>query len=416
MTPIPPLCTAALLALLPASAAAQDSAEYVRRETPWTSLFDGKTLEGWTQRNGTATYRVEDGTIVGKTNDGSPNSFLCSNRDYSDFELKFEVKVDDHLNSGVQIRSSTQGGFLGRVNGPQVEIEASGAGGAEAGYLYAEAAGGWMTPPELRKPHKHFNDGAWNSYRVLAIGPRIQVWVNGTQTSDLVHEGIYGSHPRGFIGLQIHSIPRGAGPFEVSWRNIELREIRDTRHGWVQLYNGKDLSGWKTSGNWIPQEKGELLIQPRPGETGWQRYADYLWSEKTYKDFILDVEYAYPPKGNSGVFFRVGDTSDPVARGIEAQILDCTGKEGAMTAHDHGGIISAVGASRNMSRPPGEWNRMIVTARGNHLEVGLNGHKIIDLMLDKSPVKDRPPEGHIGLQDHGEPHELRFRNIWLKEL
>ena len=64
-------------------------------------------MNGWTQKNGTATYRVEDGTIVGKTNEGSPNSFLCTDKDYSDFELTFEVKVDDELNSGVQIRSKS---------------------------------------------------------------------------------------------------------------------------------------------------------------------------------------------------------------------------------------------------------------------------------------------------------------------
>ena len=63
-------------------------------ETAWVPLFDGVTLDGWTQRNGTATYRVEDGVIVGRTKPGSPNSFLCTNRDYSDFELKFDVKVD----------------------------------------------------------------------------------------------------------------------------------------------------------------------------------------------------------------------------------------------------------------------------------------------------------------------------------
>ena len=54
----------------------------------WVKLFDGKTLEGWTQKNGTATYRVKDGTIVGKTSEGSPNSFLCSNKEYGDFELE----------------------------------------------------------------------------------------------------------------------------------------------------------------------------------------------------------------------------------------------------------------------------------------------------------------------------------------
>jgi len=187
----------------------------------FTAIFDGKTLDGWTQRNGTATYRVENKTIVGKTNEGSPNSFLCSDKLYGNFELVFEVKVDDRLNSGVQIRSQTRGGPTGRVNGPQVEIE----GCCESGYIYGEAAGGWMTPKDKLKPHKHFIKGKWNSYRVLAEGPRIQTWINGTQISDLTHEEKFKSHPKGFIGLQVHGIKKGTGPFEVAWRNIKIREL-----------------------------------------------------------------------------------------------------------------------------------------------------------------------------------------------
>jgi hypothetical protein len=191
----------------------------------WVSLFDGKTLDGWTQRNGTATYRVEDGTIVGKTTEGSPNSFLCTDREYGDFELKFEVKVDDRLNSGVQIRSKTRGGPRGRVNGPQVEIEASGQNGAEAGYIYGEAAGGWMTPDEKLKPHMHFKDGEWNAYRVLAVGPNIKVWINEVLISDLTHEEKFKTHPTGFIGLQVHGIEPGTGPYEVRWRHLMIREV-----------------------------------------------------------------------------------------------------------------------------------------------------------------------------------------------
>ncbi len=87
-------------------------------------LFDGKTLEGWTQRNGLATYRVEEGTVVGRTAKNSPNSFLCTNKAYCDFELLFEVKVDEGLNSGVQIRSRSSKDYNDeRVHGPQVEIE-----------------------------------------------------------------------------------------------------------------------------------------------------------------------------------------------------------------------------------------------------------------------------------------------------
>ena len=185
--------------------------------------------------------------------------------------------------------------------------------------------------------------------------------------------------------------------------------------GWVTLYNGKDLTGWQTTGNWLPQKDGSLLIKPRKGERGWQRYSAYLWSKKKYKDFVLHVEYKYPPKGNSGIHFRVGDLENPVNTGIEAQVLDSYGKK-KMGHHDHGGIIRTVGASKNMSKKAGEWNTMILTCKGHHLKVQLNGEQIVDIHLDKTPMKDRPLEGHIGLQDHGEPNNLHFRNIKIKEL
>ena len=192
--------------------------------------------------------------------------------------------------------------------------------------------------------------------------------------------------------------------------------VSATEKDWVEMYNGLDLSGWQTSGNWLPQKDGTLLIKPRPGEKGWQRYGAYLWSNKKYKNFVLHVEYKYPPGGNSGIFFRVGDLENPVQTGIEAQILDSTKKKGKVGPHDHGGIISTVGASQNMSKSPGEWNIMVVTCKSYHLQVELNDEKIVDIQLDKTPMKDRPLEGYIGLQDHGEPNNLFFRNIKLKKI
>ncbi len=378
-------------------------------EHGFVNLFNGKDLEGWSQRNGTATYRVEGDSIVGKTSEGSPNSFLCTNKLYGDFELKFDVKVDRELNSGVQIRSQSVGDTPeGRVNGPQVEISLDGM----AGYVYGESAGGWMTPDADRKPHQNFKDGEWNSYHVVAYGNTIQTWINGQQISDLTHEEKFQTHPKGFLGLQVHGIAKGTGPYEVRWRNLKLRDFS----GFKTLYNGKDLTGWKTTGNWLVQEDRSLLIQPRPGEKGWQRYDAYLWSVKKYKDFVLDVEYSYPPGGNSGVYFRVGDRNDPVEKGIEAQVLDSSEKKEPLGQHDHGGIIRTAAPSKNMSRPPGEWNRMVVTCVGSHLQVELNGEQIIDTQLDQGAMKDRPLEGYIGFQDHGEPNNLRFRDIRILEI
>ena len=200
-----------------------------------TPIFDGKTLNGWTQLNGTATYRVEKGAIVGKTMEGSPNSFLCSDKLYGDFELQFQVKlINNELNSGVQIRSQcrelndkekARGDKNGRVNGPQVEIEATKENGAESGYVYGEALGGWMTPKNDLTPHKHFKNGEWNQYRIVARGPRIQTWVNGNKVSNLTDKEKFKSHPKGFIGLQVHSIKKGTGPYEVAWKNIKIKEL-----------------------------------------------------------------------------------------------------------------------------------------------------------------------------------------------
>jgi len=205
-------------------------------EGGWVSLFDGQTLKGWAQKNGTASYRVEDGTLVGRTAEGSPNSFLCTEQEYGDFELEFEVKVNDSLNSGVQIRSKQKTAGAagadakapeGRVYGPQVEIAAGGEKGSDSGYVFGESTGrGWLTPKERLKLHAHFKNGEWNRYRVVAKGPRIQTWINDQSIDDLADEAIFQTHPKGFIGLQVHGIKKGAGPYEVAWRNIRIRELK----------------------------------------------------------------------------------------------------------------------------------------------------------------------------------------------
>jgi hypothetical protein len=200
------------------------------QDRPWTDLFDGRSLAGWTQRNGTGTYRAEAGAVIGRTTEDSPNSFLCTNADYGDFELEFEVKVDDRLNSGLQLRSSLlprdmNGEKAGRVFGPQVEIAANAGEGSLSGFIYGEATGrGWLSPPERAKPHRLFRNGDWNAYRVLAEGPRLRTWLNGQPVEDLTDPLAFETNPRGFLCLQVHAINRGEGPYEVAWRNLRLRQ------------------------------------------------------------------------------------------------------------------------------------------------------------------------------------------------
>lgn len=202
----------------------------VRADEDWITLFNGEDLTGWIQKNGTATFEVKDGAIVGTTAEGSPNSFLCSEERYGDFELHFDVKIDKELNSGVQIRSRTRGEEdhqpgrpYGRVNGPQVEV----AGGV-SGYIFGEATGrGWLTPDDRRKRHEHFKTDQWNHFRVIAKGPRIQVWINDEEIEDLTDEQSYNTHPTGFIGLQVHGIPKEKGPYQAAWKNIKIKKLVD---------------------------------------------------------------------------------------------------------------------------------------------------------------------------------------------
>ena len=201
----------------------------------WAELFDGKTLDGWVHLNGSHQYTVEDGAIVGRTVAGSVNSFLCTTREFSNFELELEVYVDDVTNSGIQFRSKarpvTEGDgwsmTAGRVYGPQAGVRRNqGLNLPTTGFIYGEALGtGWLSSEEKMKVgHNYYQNEGWNLLRIVADGPRIQTWVNGHSVEDITRPDVYETHPQGFIGLQVHGI-HGEGPFEMKFRKIRIREL-----------------------------------------------------------------------------------------------------------------------------------------------------------------------------------------------
>jgi len=194
---------------------------------------------------------------------------------------------------------------------------------------------------------------------------------------------------------------------------VQTSPAAEAEDGFVPLFDGKTLDGWKTTGNWIMEEDGSVSLHPRPGERGWQRYDAYLTTARKYKDFILDLEFKIGKAGNSGVFLRVGDPASQVKTGFEVQILDTHDKPKPGN-HDCGGVIGTAAPSKNMAKPAGEWNRYVITLKGSQLKVELNGEQIHDLDLAKSAVKDRPLEGYIGFQD--EAKRVWYRNVRIKEL
>ena len=204
----------------------------------WIQLFDGETLAGWTIHSGSATYRVEDGAIVGQAVKNSPNSFLCTQREFSNFILEFEVFLEDpELNSGVQFRSqiaeqelvfwfrNQEGEYRpttippDRVYGYQVEI-ASEEGGASGG-VYDEARRAMIPfwPEKGSKESKAFKNKQWNTYRIECNGDSIKTIINGVVITDF-RDAL---SLQGIIGLQVHDVGQDSTPYQVRWKNIRIQ-------------------------------------------------------------------------------------------------------------------------------------------------------------------------------------------------
>ncbi|MFO0947151.1 MAG: DUF1080 domain-containing protein [Planctomycetota bacterium] len=202
-------------------------------EEEWRPLFDGKTLNGWVQRGGAAKYAVVEGAIVGTSVPNTSNSFLCTDRDYGDFILELEFKVDPNLNSGVQIRSQHFDKVMAvetggkkkiippfRVHGYQVEIDPSER--SWTGGIYDEARRGWLKDLEENEAaRKAFKQGEWNTFRIECKGDSIKTFLNGVPAADLKD----GVTPKGFIALQVHGVGNATDARKVSWRNIRIQEL-----------------------------------------------------------------------------------------------------------------------------------------------------------------------------------------------
>ena len=216
----------------------------LRAAEEWVALFDGKSLDGWVQRGGSANYRIDGDCIVGASVLNTGNSFLCTEKDYGDFILEIEYKVDPKLNSGIQIRSQcfnaageakdSKGELVkdkngkpikipaGRVHGYQVEIDPSKR--AWSGGLYDEGRRGWLADlKDNPAAQKAFKQNDWNKYRVECKGDSIKTWINGVPAADLKD----GVTPKGFIALQVHGIGKDKAKegTEVRWRNIRIQPL-----------------------------------------------------------------------------------------------------------------------------------------------------------------------------------------------
>ena len=208
----------------PSHAQSEPASRPTAQRGVWRPLFDGKTLTGWRQAGGQATYAIEDGAIVGTTAPNTPNTFLCTEQEFGDFEFEFEFQVDAELNSGVQFRSFEA---KHRVRGYQFEIDPSKRSWTSG--IYFEG-GAWLANLEQNETARTaFRAGTWNQGRVVCRGPRLQTWLNGVASTDTIDA----RRIRGFLGLQVHGVGKRADPLQVRWRNLRIRE--HGAHAWRSL-------------------------------------------------------------------------------------------------------------------------------------------------------------------------------------
>ena len=438
----------------------------------WTSLFNGKDLKGWVQYNGKANYTVEHGEIVGRTVPNEPNSFLSTENLYGDFVLELDLKVNEHMNSGIQFRSElndendhctvTDKHTPKRVHGYQMEIDPSSR--AWSGGIYDEARRGWLYPLEYNIAAKSaFKNNQWNHYKIECIGNSIRTWINGVACAHVIDN----MTAKGFISLQVHEInnPKDAGQ-EVRWKNIRIQTTNlkqatadnifvanlipntispdEKQNGVRLLWDGVTTKGWRSAykttfpeGTWYVKD-GTLNVRGANGAESTN--GGDIVTEEQFHAFDLQFEFKITDTANSGVkyFVTEKENNGGSAIGLEYQILDDDkhpdaklGSIGNRTMASLYDLIPAlrIGSGRREKLPVGEWNRgRIVVFPDGRVEHWINGWKVVEYqrgtqyyyaLVAKSkyvvwPNFGMADKGHILLQEHGT--SVSYRSIKIKEL
>lgn len=438
-------------------------------EPSWEPLFDGESLDGWTQLGGAARYAVEDGAIVGTSALDTPNSFLATDRRYEDFVLEFEFKLDAGLNSGVQFRSQSEPDYRdGRVHGYQFELDSSER--AWTAGIYDEEHRGWLYPVDLHPAARSlYNPEQWNRARIECVGDVTRTFLNGQPVAFLVDQPGY--RRAGFIALQVHSIAPDSGHEgrQVRWRNLRIAEADDRAlaqdepgffirnlatnslhpaeraQGWQLLFDGESAPGFAgTDAPSLPDswaiQGGELTVNPDgPNPAS----ADSIVTRQDYGAFELQLDFKLTQGANSGIKYFVSqykrrDSGELERVGPEYQLLDDArhpdarqGIDGNRTCASLYDLIPSAKRlhGRPMEAPTETWNHARVVARADgRVEHWLNGYKVVEYdrgsegfreLVSKSKYSEfidfgQIEAGRILLQDHGDT--VSFRSIKIREL
>ncbi|MDR1959772.1 MAG: DUF1080 domain-containing protein [Planctomycetaceae bacterium] len=379
-------------------------------DNDFTSLTNGTNLDGWIQRGGNATFSFEDGCIVGKRGDG-PNSFLCTEKEYGNFILKFDCKFDKPIHSGVQLRSHVRtDGDREVVYGYQCKIADGGSFLTSSGCLYGIYGGDpirdrWLdhySAPgaDTETASKAFQWQDWNSFEIQCVGPTIKTWVNGVLCANYFDTASL----KGFIGLEVHASETDG---QIRWKNLVLRELPESV--WVPLFKDKEFSDlWVSpAGKWEMDDEGIV----HAWSTADQSRDGMLKTPFVYRDFAARVKFKQIG-GNSGMYFRGVEIDKPhwlagYQNEIDANATGSLWEVREPNIVDRGGWILRNFDTAAKVFKTGEWNELCVVAVGDRLVTILNGQEIANF-LDPQCLK----MGKLALQLHGHSNTEYYFKDW----
>lgn len=377
-----------------------DSRQTVDR---FTQLFNGRDLAGWTPYSAEpADWKVAQGELVGR------RGFLFSERaDFEDFHLRVEAMINPSGNSGLSFRTSSKWSGFSETELPfrGYEAEIADYQDVQTGSLSYPVQPGDMMRRAVHKD-RLAPAGEWFTMEVIARGNHIVIRVNDHEVVN--HVDPSSSFRQGH--LMLHTF----NPLTVvKFRKIEIKELPPAEPGWLKLFNGSELTGWKTH----PDQPGFWKVEG--GELVGFGATSHLFTERgDYEDFHLRVEAKINDGGGSGVYFRVPEFATTrygaFPNGYEANI-NCThamdeDKTGSLT-----GNLRGAAPFKTALHKPDEWFTMEVLAQGPHIVIRVNDQTTADF-VDANDSKDRFRRGHLALQVWPPNSVVRFRKIEIKEL